>query len=154
MPPCAAVLGGEVGGNHLELLHHVLGKARGDAGASGIFVVELFGGIVAVHVGKSCAGDPAERQQAERPIGGNARRQQHEGIDAPVDRGSSVICRESITWETSVLVFHQRPRGRHIHFRRRLRYEEFHIEIERLADSQLQIVGFITCESAATTTTL
>ena len=74
-------------GEHLELQHRVLGNLRGDAGASGVFVEVLIGGVVAIGEKYVAAGDAAERHQPKNAVGHHRRSQQDVGIDAAsVDR--------------------------------------------------------------------
>ena len=74
----AAVLGGGVGGNHLELLHGILRDLRGDARASRVLVVVLLGGVVAVDQERVAGGHAAESQQAEGAVVGDGGLQQDE----------------------------------------------------------------------------
>ncbi len=73
----AAVLGGGVRGDHLEFLDRILRKLGCDAGAAGVLVVKLLGGIVAVHKKGIAAGDAAEAEQAEGSIVADAGSKQH-----------------------------------------------------------------------------
>ena len=78
----AAVFRQEVGRDHLEFLDGVLRNVVG-ARAAGVLVVELIGGVVAIRQEGVAAGIAAEGNQPKGAVGGYARGEEHERIDAP-----------------------------------------------------------------------
>jgi len=137
-----------VRGNHLELLHGVLRNLRRDAGAAGVLVVERLGRVGSVHQEGVLSGHAAEGQQTEVAVVADARRQQHEGIDAAaVDR--QILNGAGIDHARKIRlgVFDELRCGGYLNRSGGGADCKVDAEIEILADAQFNVLGFVSVEA-------
>ena len=113
------ILGGIILGDNLELLYGILRDLRLNACAPGVFVVKLFGVVVAIEQERVVAGHAAEAQQAEGCVVAHAGSQQYERIHAPpVDRQILELRFADDGGYVRFGVVHHAGRRRHLHLGR------------------------------------
>ena len=144
----AAVGSTELGGvtvrEHLELLDGVLGDLGADAGAAGVFVIELIGGVVAVGKEGVAAGDAAEGDEAEGAVLDDGRGEEHEAVDAATVDGEGLdLSGADDLGDAGFCRFDERGGLADIDLGCGAGDVERDVEVDALADLDFEALGFV-----------